>query len=58
VVSIDPAAADRIILDGVAGGDGKKITSDGTVGALVQLHGDSVNGWTVIGKAKTWTMEA
>jgi hypothetical protein len=58
VVSVDPDAADRIILDGVAGGDGKKITSDGTVGALVQLHGDSANGWTVLGKAKTWTMEA
>ena len=57
-IHVDPDDNDRIILDGVAGGNGKKITSDSTAGALATLIGDSADGWTVVGRAKTWTMES
>jgi hypothetical protein len=53
-VSLDPDAADRIILNGVALDDGDKITSDGAAGATVTLHKDSANGWTVIGGSIGW----
>lgn len=57
-VSVDPDVTDRIILDGVAGGNGKKITSASGAGDFVTLVADSAAGWTVIGRSGTWTMEA
>jgi hypothetical protein len=55
---VHPDDDDRIVLDGVAGGNGKKITSDSSAGALITLIGDSADGWTTVGRAKTWTMES
>jgi hypothetical protein len=57
-LSLKPNAADRIILDGVAGGDGKKITSASEAGNLVTLVGESTAGWTVVGRSGEWTMES
>jgi len=57
-VMVDPNVNDRIVLDGVAGGDGKKITSASGAGDYVTLIGDSADGWTVIGRSGTWTMES
>jgi len=57
-VMVDPDNSDRIILDGVAGGNGKKITSASGAGDHVTLFGDSADGWTVIGRSGTWTMES
>jgi hypothetical protein len=57
-VMVDPNADDRIVLDGVAGGNGKKITSASGAGNFVTLVGDSADGWTVIGRSGTWTMES
>lgn len=57
-VLVKPNANDRIILNGVAGGDGKKITSASGAGDFVTLIGDSEDGWTVIGRSGTWTMES
>jgi hypothetical protein len=56
VISVDPDNADRIVNDGVALADGHKITSSGAAGDFVNLHADSVNGWTMIGRgANAWT---
>ena len=57
-VMVDPNNNDRIILDGAAGGDGKKITSASAAGDCVTLIGDSADGWIVIGRSGTWTMES
>lgn len=57
-VMVDPDANDRIVLDGVAGGNGKKITSASGAGNFVTLIGDSLDGWTTIGRSGTWTMES
>lgn len=56
-VIVAPNADDRIVLDGVAGGNGKKITSASGAGDFVTLIGDSADGWTVIGRSGAWTME-
>jgi len=56
-VMVDPNVDDRIVLDGVAGGGGKKITSASGAGDYVTLIADSTDGWTVIGRSGTWTME-
>ncbi len=55
---VDPDTNDRIVLDGTAGGNGKKITSASGAGDFVTLIGDSEDGWTVIGRSGTWTMES
>jgi hypothetical protein len=57
-VMVDPNANDRIVLDGAAGGNGKKITSASGAGNFVTLVGESADGWTVIGRSGTWTMES
>jgi hypothetical protein len=57
-VMVDPNANDRIVLNGVAGGNGKKITSASGAGDFVTLIGESTDGWTVIGRSGTWTMES
>lgn len=57
-VMVDPNASDRIVLDGAPGGDGKKVTSASAAGDFLTLIGDSANGWTVIGRSGTWTMES
>lgn len=57
-VMVDPDGDDRIVLDGVAGGDGKKVTSASGAGDFVTLIGDSADGWTVVGRSGTWTMES
>lgn len=57
-VMVDPNTNDRIILNGVAGGNGKKITSASGAGDFVTLIGDSADGWTIIGRSGTWTMES
>lgn len=57
-VMVDPDANDRIVLDGVAGGNGKKVTSASGAGDFVTLIGESADGWTVIGRSGTWTMES
>jgi len=57
-VSVDPDDADKIILDGVAGGAGKKITSASGAGDLVTLFGDPSDGWYVVGRSGAWTLEA
>jgi len=57
-VMVDPGDDDRIVLDGAAGGNGKKITSASGAGDLVTLIGDSADGWTVVGRSGTWTMES
>jgi hypothetical protein len=50
-------------VDGIRNGtatrnvDGHKITSDGVAGSFVCFIGDSIDGWTVLGKAGTWTDE-
>jgi len=54
-VVVDPANADRIILDGVDKTDGVAITSASGAGDYVTLLGDSADGWTVIGRSGTWT---
>jgi hypothetical protein len=56
-VIVDPNDDDRIILDGVAGGNGKKITSASGAGDFVSFIGDSADGWTILGKSGSWTME-
>jgi hypothetical protein len=55
---VDPDANDKIVLNGTAGGNGKKITSASGAGDFVTLIGDSEDGWTVIGRSGTWTMES
>jgi hypothetical protein len=55
---VDPDTNDRIVLDGTAGGNGKKITSASGAGDFATLIGDSEDGWTVIGRSGTWTMES
>ncbi len=57
-VMVDPNINDRIILNGVAGGNGKKITSTSVAGNFVTLIGDSADGWMLIGRSGTWTMES
>jgi len=57
-VMVDPNTDDRIVLDGVAGGNGKKITSASGAGNFVTLVGESADGWTVVGRSGTWTMES
>jgi hypothetical protein len=57
-VMVDPNANDRIVLDGIAGGNGKKITSASAAGDFATLIGDSGDGWTVIGRSGTWTLES
>jgi hypothetical protein len=57
-VHVDPNTNDRIVLNGAAGGNGKKITSASGAGDFVTLIGDSEDGWTVIGRSGTWTMES
>jgi len=57
-VMVDCNANDRIILDGTAGGGGKKITSASGAGDYVTLVAESGSGWTVIGRSGTWTMES
>lgn len=56
-VMVDPNANDRIVLDGAPGGNGKKITSASGAGNFVTIVGESADGWTVIGRSGTWTME-
>lgn len=57
-VRIDPLKG-RIVLDGLAGSAGKRITSSGkTLGDYVTLIGDSTSGWTVIGRSGVWTLES
>jgi hypothetical protein len=56
-IMVDPNINDRIVLDGVAGGNGKKITSASGAGDYVTLIGDSADGLTVVGRSGTWTME-
>ena len=55
VVSLTPNSADRIILDGVALGNGASIVSAGTAGDLITLVGDSPDGWVQVGRANDWT---
>jgi hypothetical protein len=55
VLTIDPYANDRIVLNGVALADGNKIVSNGDIGNYVALHKDSTNGWTIIGRSGLWS---
>jgi len=57
-VLVDPDDDDRIVLNGVAGDNGKKLTSASGAGDFVTLIGDSADGWTIIGRSGTWTMES
>jgi hypothetical protein len=57
-VSVYPDPNDRIVLEGSAGGNGKKITSASAAGNFTTLVGDSAAGWTVVGWSGTWTMES
>jgi hypothetical protein len=54
VVTLTPNANDRIILDGVALDDGVSIASAGTAGDLITLVGESLDGWTMVGRANAW----
>jgi len=54
VISIDPNAADRIVLYGVAQADGEQITCDAVAGNSVTLICDSVAGWRVLGTTGVW----
>ena len=55
---VDPNASDGI-RNGTAArnADGHAITSDAGAGSFVCLIADSADGWTVLGKAGTWTDE-
>jgi len=55
-ISIDPNASDLIVLDGTAGGDGKKITNTSTAGDVAVLTYYGATGWYA--STNTWTMEA
>lgn len=57
-IYVDPDNDDRIILDGAAGGNGKKLTSASGAGDYITLICDSEDGWLVIGRSGTWTMES
>jgi hypothetical protein len=54
VISVDPNAADRIVMDGTAQTDGEQITCDAIAGNSVTLICDSVAGWRVLGKTGIW----
>lgn len=54
VLTIDPNAADRIRLNGVALADGLTIVSGGEVGNYVSLQKDGTDGWTVVGRSGYW----
>lgn len=58
VLTVDPNASDGI-RNGTAtrNADGHQITCDAVAGNFVCLIGDSADGWTVMGKAGTWTDE-
>ena len=57
VISIDPNAADRIILAGVALNDGNKINTGGAAGDFMCLICDGAAGWIAGpgGRSGTWT---
>ncbi len=56
VITVDPNASDGI-RNGTAtrNADGENITCNAAAGNYVCLLGDSADGWTVFGKAGTWT---
>lgn len=57
-IYVDPNGSDRIVLNGTAGGDGKKLTSESQAGDFIWLHNDDTSGWRTIGRSGIWTMEA
>ncbi len=54
IITIHPAAADRIILDGAAKADHANISSPGAAGNFICLLGDSADGWMTLGRSGTW----
>ena len=56
-VMVNPDDADRIVLNGAAGGAGK-LTSDSQAGSFIVLHNDDADGWRTLGRSGVWTMEA
>lgn len=57
IIGVRPHSDNAIVLDGVAGGSGKRIFSDGTVGDYASMIADQVGQFTIIGHAGTWTLE-
>ena len=57
-VMVNPDNADRIVLNGAAGGAGKELTSDSQAGSFIVLHNDDADGWRTLGRSGVWTMEA
>ena len=54
-IHVDPADADRIVLDGTALGDGNKLTSASAAGDYITVIKDGAVGWKTIGRSGVWT---
>lgn len=57
-LTIDPNAADEIILDGTAIGTGDAIVSTGAAGDKICVTNHAATGWITSGKAGTWADES
>ena len=58
-ISVSPAAADKIMGNGVTSADNKDfILTAGKYGDFIQLAGDGVNGYFVVALQGNWTREA
>jgi hypothetical protein len=55
VVTVDPNAADRIILNGTVQSDGVTVYSSGVAGDYISFHKDGVDGWTIVGRSGVWS---
>jgi hypothetical protein len=54
IIHIDPDAADRLVLNGVAFADGEKMSCDAVAGNSATLIIDSVAGYRVLGTTGVW----